>query len=403
MSDIRSRHHLFDAALETILPSAVELRHVIHRDPRVGGKEDEIAELLAQRLGMPQQPSIADGRILRFGPRGGQAVALRAELDALPITEATGVPWASTNGAMHACGHDVHMAALYAAVWSIRTTMPDVPVVALLQPREETYPCGAVDMLAAEEWRTAEIGAVIGAHLQPRIAYGTTSAASGPVNAASDEFEIVISGVGGHAAYPHTVEDSVLAAAAVITALQQIVSRRTDPMQPAVVSIGLIQGGQSANVIPNDVRILGTIRTFDSGHRVQVERDVESISQNVAAGYGCTASFTITRGEPVLTNDPAIVEVMRPLLEGHRLTVGQDLRSCGADDFAYYSDVLPSVMAFVGTGDGSPTSPGLHSPKFLPPDEAIEDVARVLLAGFVAAEHVLSQRSSGSLAEWSMS
>ena len=365
--------------------------------------EDDIAELLAGRLGMPQQPSIADGRILRIGTSGRPAVALRAELDALPIVEATDAPWASTNGAMHACGHDVHMAALYAAIWSIRITMPDVPVVALLQPREETYPCGAVDLLAAEEWKSAEIGAIIGAHLQPRIARGVTSAAAGPVNAASDEFKLVISGVGGHAAYPHTIADAVLAAAAVITALQQIVSRRTDPMQPAVVSIGSIQGGRSANVLPNDVHIRGTIRTFDRDHRAQVERDVESISQNVAVGYGCTASITITRGEPVLNNDPGIVETMRPLLERHGFQVGRDLRSCGADDFAYYSDLLPSVMAFVGTGDGSPDSAGLHSPSFLPPDEAIEDVARVLLAGFVAAEHVLSQRPFWSPDEWTLS
>lgn len=380
----------FDAVIRSCLPSAIDLRHQLHQDARIGGEEEDIAELLAARLGMPGQPSVADGRILRFGPSGAPAVALRAELDALPVAEQTGVAWASSNGAMHACGHDVHMAALFVAVSVLRTVVPQAPVVALVQPREETYPCGAVDMLASPLWEQASIGAVIGAHLQPRIARGVTSVASGPINAASDEFEIVVSGVGGHAAYPHTLEDPVLAASAVISALQQIVSRRTDPMQPAVVSIGSIQGGKSANVIPNDVRILGTIRTFDSAHRALVEQHVLTITHHVANGYGCTAKFQITRGEPVLRNDPTIAEAMRPLLEAQQLRVGHDLRSCGADDFAYYSDVVPSVMAFVGTGDASPGAPGLHSPSFLPPDEAVEDVARVLLAGFTAAHRVIS-------------
>ncbi len=401
MTEAPPRQPLSDA-LAALLPTAVELRHHLHRDARTGGQEEEVAELLATRLGQPGEISIADGRILRFGPSDGLAVALRAELDALPIQEKTGAPWASSNGAMHACGHDVHMAALFAAVWVIRSTYPDVPVVALLQPREETYPCGAVDLLAAPEWKAAGIGAVIGAHLQPSLPRGKISVVPGPVNAASDEFAIVVSGVGGHAAYPHTVADAVLAAAAVTTALQQIVSRRTDPMQPAVVSIGSIHGGNSANVIPHEVRIIGTVRTFSAAHRAQVEADMESIATNVSAGYGCSAHFQITRGEPVLTNDPDLVRLMRPLAEAHNLKIGDDLRSCGADDFAYYSDVLPAVMAFVGTGDASPHAPGLHSPHFLPPDEAIEDVARTLLAGFAAAEQVLRPGATHLVADWSL-
>jgi amidohydrolase len=328
-------------------------------------------------------------------------VALRAELDALPISEETGAPWAATNGAMHACGHDVHLAALFCAISVIRDTLPQLPVVALLQPREEMYPCGAVDLLAANEWKQANIGAVIGAHLQPRMPQGRVSVTPGAVNAASDEFEVVVHGVGGHAAYPHTVNDAVLAAAAIITALQQVVARRTDPMQPAVLSIGSVHGGDAANVIPVTVRILGVIRTFSSNHREQVENDVRSIAINIAAGHGCSARFNITRGEPVLINDPNLVDLMRPLVQAGAFELGDDHRSCGADDFAYYSDVLPAVMAFVGTGDASQDSPGLHNPAFLPPDTAIEDVTRVLLAGFIAAERVLRPGTTHLVAEWS--
>nr|WP_281367416.1 M20 family metallopeptidase [Nocardioides kongjuensis] len=393
----------FDHEIRAGLGDAQALRRELHRTPRTGGDEEPVARLLATRLGRAEAPSIAGGRILRFGPADGPAVALRAELDALPIDEETGVRWASRNGAMHACGHDVHMAALALAVGCLRKTMPDVPVVALLQPREETYPCGAPDLLGSDEWAGANIGAVVGGHLQPRLPAGVVSAAPGAVNAASDEFELTVHGVGGHAAYPHTVEDPVVAAAAIVGAMQHIVSRRTDPMQPAVVSIGSVRGGQAANIIPNDVRILGTVRTFDSAQREDVKSHLEAIGRNVAAGYGCTTTLRIVSGEPVLTNSPDIVHRLRPNIREQGMSLGEDLRSCGADDFAYYSDAVASVMVFVGTGDGTSSSPGLHSPRFLPPESAVEDVARVLLAGFSAAnDHLRADMSSRSLSEGSV-
>lgn len=399
---LSARRGPFDDDIRAGLAEAFALREVIHRNPLTGGNEEPIAQMLAERLGHPIAPSIADGRILRFGPEGKPAVALRTELDALPIHEETGAPWASTNGAMHACGHDVHIAGLYLALNCLRTALPETPVVALLQPREECVPCGAPDLLGSSEWAAANIGAVVAGHLQPRLRAGVVSAAPGAVNAASDEFELTVHGVGGHAAYPHTVEDPIVASAAVVGAMQHIVSRRTDPMQPAVVSIGSLQGGQAANVIPNDVRILGTIRTYTAAQREDVKAHLASIARNVAAAYGCRITLQIHEGEPVLTNSPEIVQRMHPLLREHGLDVGEDLRSCGADDFAYYCAELPSVMAFVGTGDGSANAPGLHSPKFLPPHEAVEDVARVLLAGFTAAnEYLRAEENEQAMPEWS--
>ncbi|MFK0042214.1 M20 family metallopeptidase [Paenarthrobacter sp. NPDC090517] len=382
--------HELRIALQRHLPAAVDLRRELHADPRVGGTEAETAEKLAALLGRPSAPSIADGRILRFGPDEGPAVALRAELDALPIVEETNVSWASSNGAMHACGHDVHMAALYATILTLRDAAPGLPVVALLQPREEVYPCGAVDLLAAREWQEANIGAVIGAHTQPRLAAGHVSAAEGPVNASADEFEIRITGHGGHAAYPHLLKDPVVASAAVVGAIQQIVSRTADPMTPAVVSIGSIHGGSSANVIPDEVVLRGTARSFSSKQRTQILTLIGTITQSVSAGYGCSSQVIISDGEPVLDNDKALIHGAKQMLYELGNDMDTELRSCGADDFAYYCEVVPSAMIFVGVGTGAANEPGLHHSKFLPPDEAVGHVAEALLAGFVSAQQNLT-------------
>lgn len=389
MTQIPTIHEL-RARLQRHLPAAVELRREIHADPRVGGTEAETAERLAALLGMPGEPSVADGRILRFGPQHGPAVALRAELDALPITEETGVSWAAVNGAMHACGHDVHMAALYAAIHTLRDTAPELPVVALLQPREEVYPCGAVDLLAAPQWPEANIGAVIGAHTQPRLAAGSISAAEGPVNASADEFEIRITGQGGHAAYPHLVNDPVVAASAVVGALQQIVSRSADPMTPAVVSIGSVHGGSSANVIPDDVVLRGTVRSFSSQQRQKILTQLVDIAQSVSAGYSCSSKVSISDGEPVLDNDRDLIHGTKQMLGELGYDLDTELRSCGADDFAYYCEVVPSAMLFVGVGTGAPGEPGLHHAKFLPSDDAVGHVAEALLAGFLSAQQHLT-------------
>jgi amidohydrolase len=382
--------HELRSQLQHHLPAAIELRKDLHANPQVGGTEARTAEQLAAFLGMPSAPSIKDGRILRFGPQEGTAVALRAELDALPITEETDVGWASTNGAMHACGHDVHMAALYAAILTLREAAPDLPVVALLQPREEVYPCGAVDLLAAPEWAEANIGAVIGAHTQPRLASGDISAAEGPVNASADEFEIRITGHGGHAAYPHLVNDPVVAAAAVVSGLQQIVSRTTDPMTPAVVSIGSIHGGSSANVIPDEVSLRGTLRSFSSKQRQKILTQLKDITQSVSAGYSCSSQVAISDGEPVLDNDRDLIHGARHMLTELGYDLETELRSCGADDFAYYCEVVPSAMIFVGVGTGAPGQPGLHHSKFLPADDAVGHVAEALLAGFLSAQQHLT-------------
>ncbi|MQA05726.1 MAG: amidohydrolase [Streptosporangiales bacterium] len=372
-------------AVEARLPAAVELRRELHAAPRLGGAEEPVAARLAELIGQPDAESVDGGRLLRIGDTAGPAIAVRAELDALPITEQTGVPWACTTGAMHACGHDVHLAALTAVAQAARDGDLPVPMLATLQPREETYPCGAVDVLASPAWAAHDVAAVVGVHLQPQLPAGQVSLVPGPVNAAADEFTVTVTGAGAHAAYPHLGRDPVVAMAAVVTALQHLVSRRTDPMDAAVLTIGRINGGQAANVIPSAVQIGGTLRSFDVEHRAAMVAAIESTAALVARAHDCVAVTEVSAGEPVLHNDPGLVEQIAPRLADAGFTHGRALRSCGADDFSYYCERHSAVMVFVGVGDAAADSPGLHHPSFLPPDGSVADVARAMVAGYLGA------------------
>ncbi len=249
--------------LERQLPAAVALRHELHAHPQIGGTEYETAALVAEAMDAADAPMIAEGRVIRIGAADGPAIAIRVELDALPGVETSAVPWASRNGAVHMCGHDVHMAALTAVVATLREAGPPVPLVAVLQPREELSPGGAVDMLASAVLTHHDLRAVLAVHVQPRLPAGSFSASPGTVNASSDEFTITVTGKPGHGAYPHVARDAIAAAAQVITALQYLVARNTDPMQPTVITVGSIHGGQAPNVIPETVTMSGTLRVFD--------------------------------------------------------------------------------------------------------------------------------------------
>jgi amidohydrolase len=369
--------------VERALPEAIRLRHEIHANPCVSGHEAPTAALVAAALGFADAPDVAGGRVIRIGASSGPSVAIRAELDALPIREETAAPWSSSNDAMHACGHDVHLAALVAVAHALADEA--IPMVALLQPKEESVPGGALDMVKSGALQTAQVQAVIGAHVHPRIRAGEFSSFPGIMNASSDEFTVVIQGRGGHGAYPHATADPVLAAASVITALQQIISRRTDPMEPAVITVGSIHSGIAPNAIPDDAILTGTIRTYDPAHREALHELIMETVGHAAAIHGCTVAINLRRGEPALANDERLAIRLSEWAQLGGAIQSEPLRSCGADDFAFYSQVVPSVMAFVGSGSGSAAEPELHSARFLPSDEIIREVARVMIAGYLAA------------------
>lgn len=366
------------------LPSARALRHVIHQHPDLSGAEGPTAQRVLDALELTDIPDIDGGRIFRIGDERTPAIALRAELDALPIREKSGQPWASTNGAMHACGHDIHLAALVAVIKAIKAVGPILPVVGLLQPREETVPSGAPDFLDSPQMKQSPIASVLGAHVQPQLPDGTFSAAGGAVNAAVDDFEVTINASGGHAGYPHTTGDPILAAAAIVTTLQGVVARSIDPTHPSVITVGSLQSGSAPNVIPSTAILSGTIRSFDPGDRELLCAKVHQVSESLTAIHSCSVTVTTTRGEPILVNDLQLAEAASSWITARTsLIKAPPLRTCGADDFAFYGAAYPSLMVFVGVG--APDGPGLHHEAFCPGDEIVDRVAEVLLAAYLAA------------------
>lgn len=373
------------AALDKHLPDAADLRRRLHQAPRLSGDEDDTTRLMVDALGLPAAGLERGGALLRLGDGSAPAIGLRAELDALPVVEDTGVPWASTSGAMHACGHDVHLAATLAVTRALQDVGPPCPLVVVLQPREETLPSGAKDVVGSPEFAASDIAVMLGVHVQPRLAQGHFAATPGPVNAAADQFTIVVNGLPGHAAYPHLTADPVVAAADLIGTLQHLVSRQIDPTNPTVLTVGSITGGNSPNVVPACVRMTGILRTFDEHDRARLHEAIASAARAVAEVHGCEAEVQVSRGAPVLDNEPELTTAAAVWLERAGLHPAPALRSCGADDFSYYCDAVPSLMVFLGVGSDEPGQPGLHHPRFLPPERSVGEVARAMLGAYLGA------------------
>ena len=377
--------------LEEELPAAIELRHELHRNPSLSGNEGPTADRIIAALGVNDFQIVAEtGRIVRIGPKDGPAIGIRAELDALPIREESCASFASTNGSMHACGHDVHLAGAVAlAKAAMKVDLP-VALVFIFQPREETYPSGARDIMESGVLDVHDVRFVIGVHVHPDVPLGSITTGAGVVNAACDEFKIVIEGSGGHSAYPHKTTDPIVALAQIVTMAQTIVSRRVDPMHPAVLSFGSLRSGQAANVIPTTATASGSIRSSTADDRTMIARYLKDIVTFVAEANRCSGRVEITHGEPLLSNDPQLVELVDPTLREQGFEVIEPMRSCGSDDFSYYSDVYPSIMMFLGTGTNSHREDlSLHSPDFCPADESVAAVAKVFAAAYIATVPLL--------------
>lgn len=379
----------WNGALERELPAARHLRRELHADPRLSGQEHAATERLIRALSdrLSFESAADAGAIGRLGPASGPTVALRAELDALPVGEQSGAPFASTNGAMHACGHDVHQAALVALLRAAEGIELPVGLIALLQPREESYPSGALDLVQAGMLERFEIAHVVAAHVHPGVQEGAVAAGAGFINAAADEIEIRIDGRGGHAAYPHEADDTVAALAHIALAIPEVVRRTVNPLRPAMISIGTMTAGEgAANVLPASALILATMRTTAPGDRAVLFGAVERMAQRVAESFGARAVVRRTEGEPALINDAHLATGASTWLARLGIEGAEPMRSLGADDFSYYGERVPSLMMFAGvrTVDREP-QPGLHHPGFLPDEGAVDLVARALMAGYIAA------------------
>ena len=372
--------------LEEELQEAKVLRRRLHAIPEPGYEEHSTADVIAQALPVEARTIAGTGLLARLGGNT-RGVLVRAEMDGLPIVEATGVPFASRNGHMHACGHDVHMAALVALVRAARRMEYDLPVplVAMYQPSEEKHPSGALELSRDPELR-GSFDAVVAAHVHPFAPWGTISAEPGPVNAASDAVRIFIEGTGGHGAYPHRTRDPVLALAQTVVALHGIVGRRIDPMHGAVITVGAISAGATENVIPAAAEARATLRALDPDDQSILRSAVQAAVEGISAAHGCVGRVEFTKSEPPLINDRGLTATASVLATTAGFGLSAPLRSCGGDDFARLHELGPLLMVFVGLQDAPDfIDVPLHHPQFLPPEEAVGAVARALALAFMSA------------------
>lgn len=378
-------------ALDRELPAAVNFRHELHAFPCLSGQEQPTADKLANFIGLPPIKVASTGFYLRTGPADGPSIAVRTELDGLPLTEENRIPFASVNGAMHACGHDVHQAAFAAFVRAAASVELPVALTAIAQPREETYPSGALDVINDGVLTREDVAAALAVHVHPGIPEGAVATGSGAINAAADEFEIVVRGRGGHGAYPHSSVDPVPVAARICLSAYDLIRNTVSPVSPAALTVGELKTGTASNVIPDHALIRGTLRTMDKHEQRLLHDALRRCAEHTAQAFGATAEVRITVGEPVLRNDGALSSRAQPWLGLQGLGSAEPLRSCGADDFSFFTEAVPGVMAFLGvrSPEPAPQSP-LHSATFLPPDSAVEDCARTLIALYVAAVQELT-------------
>jgi len=377
----------------SVHPFAVEARRHLHQHPELSYQEKETSAYVAARLREMDVP-FTEGvggygiKAVIGGGKPGKTIALRADMDALPIQEETGLPFASqTPGVMHACGHDVHTASLLATARALKQIEADLPgrVVLIFQPGEEVNPGGASLMIRDGVLENPRVDAIFGVHVHPQSEAGTVGLAAGPMLAAPDEFDVTIVGKGGHGAYPHLTVDPVLAAAQCITLLQQIVARNVSPFQQAVITIGMIQGGAARNVIPDEVVFKGTVRTMDQAVRDLMPGRIEAVVRGVCEAAGTTYRLRYDGGYPPLINDAAATDLAR---RAAVKVLGADkvesmTPTMGGEDFAYYLQRVPGAFARLGAmAPGTLDPRGLHTSKMMI-DEACMATAVAYFLGVV--------------------
>ncbi|MGN0859260.1 MAG: amidohydrolase [Stenotrophomonas sp.] len=385
----------------------VAWRRDFHQHPELSNREVRTGQKIAEALramGLEPKTGVAGHGVTAViqGGLPGPKIALRADMDALPVAEQTGLPYASTAtgeyrgeqvGVMHACGHDAHMAILLGTAQALVQRREQLPgqILLIFQPAEEGAPPpeqgGADLMLRQGLFADFKPEAVFGLHVFSNIAAGQIGVRSGPAMAASDRFSVTVNGRQTHGSAPWNGVDPIVAAADLVGTAQTIVSRRANlSKQPAVLTFGAIKGGIRYNIIPDSVEMVGTIRTFDADMRQQVFADLRNVADHVARAHGGTAVTEIHEndGNPATVNDPALTARMLPSLQA---VVGSDNvfeppLQMGSEDFSLYAQQVPSLFFFVGaTGEGidPATAPSNHSPKFLLDEKALDVGLRAML------------------------
>ncbi len=370
---------------ESLGPEMIEWRRDFHRHPEVGGQEHRTSGVIRQfleDLGLPVRSIAGTGLVAyMMGRSPGRTVALRADMDALPLTEEGKEGYASLNaGACHACGHDGHMAILMAVIrmLSMRRDQFSGRVAFLFQPSEERIPGGAKPMI--EQGALEGVDAVFGLHLWQTMPTGTVGCVRGPMMAASDEIGIRLVGRGGHCSMPHLSIDPITAAGNLIVNLNSIVSRNVDPLKSAVLSLGTVHGGVIHNIIPNEVLLTGTVRTFDPQLRDLMEQRIQEVVDGTSRACGAKGELRYVRGYPPVVNHAGMADLVRSVArrvlgEGSVLEIDPVM---GGEDFAYYLERVPGAFLFFGMGDGMEYPH--HHPRFDMDEKALPQAALLMTA-----------------------
>lgn len=342
---------------QEILPWLIEVRRDFHQYPEIGLEEFRTQEQVMRYLdemGIPYTKSAGTGIVgLIQGARPGATVALRGDMDALPILEAEDREYRSKiPGKMHACGHDAHMTCLLGAARILNHYKAELAgnVKLFFQPAEETVG-GALPMIKEGVLENPKVDAVFGLHVSSDIPAGQIGVKYGQMNASSDDLSIIVRGENGHGAYPHSGRDAIVIAAHVITALQTIVSRNVDPRRAAVITIGMISGGTANNILAQEVKLTGTIRTLEPNVREQVKERIQEVAALTARALGGEAEVTYEEGYTSLINNDALVDLVKrngEELLGEQHVRINELPNMGVEDFAYFAENVPGAFFHLG-------------------------------------------------------
>jgi amidohydrolase len=368
-------------AAQALRPKLVEMRRDFHMHPELSNREERTSRVIAERLrrlGFTDvQTGIAHHGVVATlqGGKPGPAIAVRADMDALPIQESRpDIPYASRNtGVKHACGHDLHMAVQLGVAELLMSMREQIPgaIHFVFQPAEEGAPPGeegGAELMVKEGLlEKLRPQAMFALHSAPMFEVGRIGFASGPAMAASDRFVLTIRGRGGHAAYPHGGIDPIVVSAQAIMALQTIRSRRVDPVQPLVISVGIIRAGTRHNILPPDVHLEGTVRTLDENLRKRVPELMHEVLRGVTSAHGADYELEYNFGYPVTSNDPELTAATVPTL---RRVLGEDKvvsrpPQMGAEDFSYFANQVPGFYYFLGVANQEKgITEALHTPAF---------------------------------------
>jgi hippurate hydrolase len=365
------------------VPEFIEIRHHLHANPELSYQEFETSKFIQQQLtafgiGFELKATTGVVGMIKGKNPAKRVIALRADMDALPIKEENDVEYRSKKeGIMHACGHDVHTTCLLGAAKILNALKEEWEgtIKLIFQPGEEKNPGGASIMIKEGVLDDPKPQAIVGLHVNPQLETGKLSFRGGQVMASADELYFTIKGKGGHAASPQTCIDPILIASHLIISLQQVISRNRNPFDPSVLSITAINGGTTTNVIPNEVKLMGTFRAMNEEWRSKAHKLIESNAKELVHSMGGEIDVHIDKGYPVVYNNEQLNEKTKSLgkqFVGEENVEETEMRM-GAEDFGYYSQIIPGCFYRLGTGNKSKgITAGVHTPHFNIDENAIE-------------------------------